>query len=107
VRDYVHVDDLAEAHAAGLEHVRTHPEGGVFNLGTGRGYSVLEVVKAAQDVTGRRFAVEIQDRRPGDPPRLVASHDQATRVLGWRPAHSGLEEILETAWRWHQVRHGT
>jgi UDP-glucose 4-epimerase len=101
VRDYVHVLDLAEAHALALEE-----ESGsvltVYNLGSGTGASVQEVVAAAGRVTGRRIAVPVGPRRAGDPPRLVASHARAQRDLGWQPRRD-LEAILADAWAWHRA----
>jgi UDP-glucose-4-epimerase GalE len=101
VRDYIHVDDLAEAHLLALEAVR--PGGGFFcNLGTGKGCSVREVIRTAEEVTGKRVPVQEGPRRPGDPPVLVASADKARRELGWRPRYTELRPILETAWHWHR-----
>lgn len=103
IRDYVHVTDIAEAHLRALD-VRI--ESGaplVVNLGTGTGRSVREVVEAARRVTGRPVPVSEKPRRPGDPPELVAAVARARTVLGWEAAHSSLEEILDSAWRWHQA----
>ncbi len=102
VRDYVHVDDLAEAHLLALENVRPG-EGLKLNLGTGRGYSVREVIRAAEEVTGKKIAVKESPRRPGDPPALVASSAKAGEVLGWRPRYDELRPIVETAWNWHRT----
>jgi UDP-glucose 4-epimerase len=101
VRDYIHVDDIADAHVRALD-VR---EGGAIalNLGTGTGHSVRQVVEAARRVTGRPIATADRPRRPGDPPELVAAAQRAGTVLGWRPGRSGIEEILESAWRWHRA----
>ena len=97
VRDYVHVRDLADAHIAALEGL---PQtAGAFNLGTGSGSSVFEVLRAVDAATGRRTLVEHAGRRPGDPPVLVASNDRARRVLGWRPKRP-LDGIIEDAWVW-------
>jgi UDP-glucose-4-epimerase GalE len=101
VRDYVHVDDLAEAHLLALE--RLEPGRGLaYNLGTGQGHSVREVVRTCEEVTGRPIAVVQAPRRPGDPPFLVAAAERARRELGWRPRFGDLRGIVETAWRWHQ-----
>lgn len=105
VRDYVHVCDLAEAHLLALEALRAGAAGGVYNLGTGRGHSVREVVEAARRMTGHPIPCTVGPRRPGDPAVLVASGERAERELGWRPRH-GLEEMVATAWRWHRRRHG-
>jgi len=100
VRDYTHVVDLAEAHVLALEHLRSGGEPAALNLGTGTGYSVLQVVKGLEEVAGRPLPVTFGDRRPGDPPAVWADPARAFDVLGWR-ARLGLPEILATAWRWH------
>jgi UDP-glucose-4-epimerase GalE len=97
IRDYVHVVDLAEAHIVALEAL---PEtSGCFNLGTGQGDSVLTVLDTVQRVTGRRVARVVVERRPGDPPALIASHAKAEATLGWRPGRS-LRDAVADAWRW-------
>ena len=101
VRDYVHVADIADAHVRALEVDVTGAE--TLNLGTGAGYSVLDVVEAARRVTGRAIPTMACPRRPGDPPELVAAVGRAGRLLGWQPQRSGLEEILVSAWQWHQT----
>ena len=106
VRDYIHVWDLAAAHGKAIRHLLDGGAPGAFNLGTGVGYSVLDVFAAAKKVTGREITATVGPRRAGDPPRLVTNFDKAERVLGWSPAHSDLETILQTAWDWHQKRHG-
>ncbi len=101
VRDYVHVDDLAEAHLLALEKLAP----GValrLNLGTGRGHSVREVIRVAEEVTGKKVPVKEGPRRPGDPPVLVAAAGRARRELGWRPRYAELRPIVETAWNWHR-----
>ncbi|MFQ5743765.1 MAG: UDP-glucose 4-epimerase GalE [Acidobacteriota bacterium] len=102
VRDYVHVTDLAAAHLAALALLADGHPGGVFNLGTGKGQSVLEVVAAARQVTGRAIPLRIGMRRPGDPPCLVADSRRANRELGWTPRRSELATILNDAWSWRQ-----
>lgn len=99
IRDYIHIVDLAKAHVLALASRKV----GAFNLGTGTGYSVKEVIEMAREVTGRPIPVRIAPRRPGDPARLVASAHKAQRVLGWKPERSNLRTILEDAWRWHQA----
>lgn len=99
VRDYIHVNDLAEAHLAALEHLARGGESGAFNLGTGRGHSVKEVVDTVRAVTGHAVPAVPAPRRAGDPPELVAAVDRAARVLGWRAARSDLRAIVEDAWR--------
>jgi len=102
VRDYVHVSDLADAHWRALEYLDRGGASDIFNLGTGRGYSVMELADAVSRVAGKEVPRIIADRRPGDPPSLVASADKAERVLGWRPGRSDLDTILQTAWDWFQ-----
>ena len=111
VRDYVHVLDIADAHVRALEadpaDAGARGKVTAVNLGTGVGYSVLAVAEAARRVTGRPIPAVARPRRPGDPPELVAAAGRAKAVLGWRPRHSGLEEILASAWAWHQAHpHG-
>jgi UDP-glucose 4-epimerase len=101
IRDYVHVGDLAEAHALALEWA-AEPGFTPLNLGTERGHSVAEIVAAAAGVTGRPLAPAVRARRPGDPARLVADPGQARRLLGWEPRRSDLATILGDAWRWHR-----
>ena len=100
IRDYIHVSDLASAHLRALEHLRQGGGSELINLGTGRGNSVLDVVEAVGRITGRPVARVLHPRRAGDPARLVAKADRAATVLGWRPLHSGLEEIVESAHAW-------
>lgn len=100
IRDYIHVDDLATAHLLALEKLAP----GValkYNLGTGKGYSVREVIDTVQRVSGRKATVKIGARRPGDPAELVASSAKITQELGWRPQYPELQAIVETAWNWH------
>lgn len=101
IRDYLHVEDLAEAHALALDYLRSGGRSEFINLGNGRGFSVLEVVEAGRRVTGRAVETVFSPRRPGDPPALVAAAEKARRVLGWQRARTDLEEIIRTAWRWH------
>jgi UDP-glucose-4-epimerase GalE len=101
VRDYIHVDDLAEAHLLALEALQPG-KGLCYNLGTGRGYSVREVIRTAEEVTGKPVAVKEGPRRPGDPPALVAASEKVQRELGWQPRYTELRPIVETAWNWHR-----
>lgn len=103
VRDYVHVSDIADAHLRALDAKLDGDAPLAVNLGTGTGRSVREVVAAARRVTARELATVERPRRPGDPPELVAAVQRARTVLGWRASHSSLEEILSSAWRWHQA----
>ena len=102
VRDYVHVDDLAEAHLLALEKIEAG-KGLCLNLGTGRGHSVREVVRACEEVTGKPVPLREGPRRAGDPPALVAAAGRANEVLGWRPRYTDLRPIVETAWNWHRT----
>jgi UDP-glucose 4-epimerase len=118
IRDYIHVGDLADAHLLGLQWVarqaqRLKGEGpaapaipGVFNLGNGKGYSVREVLQAAEAVTGRPVPAKVAPRRAGDPPVLLASAEKAQRELGWQPRYPELDVILSHAWAWHQRLRG-
>lgn len=102
VRDYVHVQDLAQAHALALDYMDTHPGAHAFNLGNGRGFSVREVIAAAAEVAGRDIPCEAAPRREGDPAVLVASSVRARRELGWSPEWTDLHAIIESAWGWHR-----
>ena len=102
VRDYIHVTDLANSHYLALKVMMEKGQGDAFNLGTGHGYSVKEVIAEAQRVTGKLIPITYGLRRPGDPPELVGKTDKAQKILGWKPEHSSLENILKTAWVWHQ-----
>jgi UDP-glucose 4-epimerase len=104
IRDYIHVTDLAEAHIAALHHLRKGGASDCLNLGTGRGYSVLEVIACARQITGKPISVSIEAPRPGDPARLVADPARAKALLGWEPQSSQLPVILRSAWEW-RLRH--
>lgn len=105
VRDYIHINDLCEAHRLALEYLQAHPGSHGFNLGNGNGFSVRQVIAAASSVTGRAIPYTVEARRPGDPPVLVADSQKAVRELGWQPRLADLHSIIETAWRWHQHPH--
>lgn len=102
VRDYVHVNDLADAHLKALHWMGANEGAACFNLGNGHGFSVRQIIDAAQKVAGRPVKYEVAARREGDPAMLVASSELARRELGWRPRYTKIEDILNTAWRWHQ-----
>jgi UDP-glucose 4-epimerase len=104
IRDYIHVSDLADAHLLALNALETNGKL-IFNLGNGQGFSVREVIESARRVTGHRIPAEIHPRRPGDPAVLVASSEKAIRELGWKPRYTQLDEIIRTAWIWHQKRY--
>ncbi|UPG88089.1 UDP-glucose 4-epimerase GalE [Luteibacter aegosomaticola] len=101
VRDYVHVNDLASAHLLAIEYMEKNEGAFTFNLGNGEGFTVREVIAAAEKVTGRTVPHEFAERRAGDPAVLVASSQQARDELGWRPAMARMEDILASAWQWH------
>lgn len=102
VRDYIHVADLADAHLRATLHLSGGGESCALNLGTGQGSSVREVVKAVGRMCGGRVPYRDSPRRPGDPPSLVADPRRASKILDWRPAHSDLDSIVSSAWKWHQ-----
>lgn len=101
LRDYIHVSDLAAAHALALDALASGTPAAVYNLGNGNGYSVLEVIKTAEEVVGRPIKVKCGPKRPGDPAALVASSRRIMDELGWQPRFADLKTIIETAWRWH------
>jgi UDP-glucose 4-epimerase len=106
VRDYVHVCDLAQAHLLALERLLAGKPGGIYNLGSSRGYTVREVIELARKITGHPIPATDAPRRPGDPAVLVASPEKARRELGWQPRFAALETILATAWAWHRREAG-
>ena len=101
IRDYIHVLDLAAAHLLALGAIET--DNCTYHLGNGDGFSVRQVIETARTVTGRRIPEAIGQRRPGDPPRLVANSDKIRRELGWQPQFGELEQIVSSAWQWHQA----
>jgi UDP-glucose 4-epimerase len=115
IRDYIRVSNLADAHVLGLELLQrqqsetaadgpTEPR--LYNLGNGKGFSVQEVISTDRQVTGRDLMAEVAERRPGDPPVLVASSAKARQELGWTPRYADLATIIRHAWAWHQQRFG-
>ncbi len=102
IRDYIHVNDLADAHLLAVEALSRGRESSVFNLGNGEGYSVKEVIDTVKKVTGRNFEVEVSDRRAGDPAVLIASSEKIQEELNWQPQYPELEKIISTAWNWHK-----
>lgn len=101
VRDYIHVDDLAEAHILAIEALNSDKELAAYNLGSGSGYSCLEIINMVKEISGQDFSVQHAPRRPGDPATLIASSEKIQKDLGWQPQH-GLREIIESAYHWHQ-----
>ncbi|UWZ82096.1 UDP-glucose 4-epimerase GalE [Occallatibacter riparius] len=104
IRDYIHVSDLADAHLLALDALESSSRL-IFNLGNGKGFSVKEVIESARRVTGHPIPAELHPRRPGDPAFLVAGSEKAIKELGWKPRYTQLDDILRTAWAWHQQRY--
>ncbi|MBV8866182.1 MAG: UDP-glucose 4-epimerase GalE [Acidobacteriaceae bacterium] len=105
IRDYIHVSDLAEAHIASIETLLAGGKSDVFNVGTGSGHSVKEVMAAVERVTGKEVPFKMGPRREGDPPSLVADSSKLQRLLGWKPAYTGLDKIVADAWQFAQQHH--
>ena len=101
IRDYVHPIDLADAHILAADYLRNGNPSDVFNLGSSTGFSNLEMLKTAREVTGKEIPAEIAGRRGGDPDTLIAASDKARRVLGWNPQYDDVHKLIETAWKWH------
>lgn len=104
IRDYIHVCDLADAHIRAMEYLQTENRSQIINLGNGEGYSVLEIINAAKDVTGKDIKVELCGRRAGDPAKLIANNQKALEVLGWKPEYTDVHEIIQTAWNFYIQR---
>ena len=100
IRDYIHVRDLVEAHLLALQYLEREDKSGIFNLGSGDGYSVKQIIDSARRITGREIPAKVEPRRAGDPSVLIASNKKAAEVLGWTPKR-GLDEIIADAWSWH------
>ena len=103
IRDYIHVTDLASAHVLAMNYLVGGGESRVFNLGSGNGFSVKDIIDTAKNVTGINIPVEYGERRKGDPSTLIASSDCIKDILGWNPKHSELSQIISDAWRWHRL----
>ncbi len=101
IRDYIHVSDIAEAHVLGLEYLLKNKKSDVFNIGTGTGTSVLEIIKSVEKISGKKVQFLMNPRRAGDPAKLVADSLKIKKILGWNPKYSDLETIIKTAWNWH------
>ena len=104
VRDYIHVQDLAQAHWLALEYLQNGGESDAINLGNGNGFSILEILNVIERITGKKVPHQFQDRRSGDPAKLVGSNAKAREILQWSPEFPDLEKIIQTAWNWHQFR---
>lgn len=102
VRDYIHVTDLAQAHMLAVDYLLNGGESNIFNLGNGKGFTVKEVIEVARKVTGNSIPAVVSPRRDGDPAQLIASSKKAKEILGWKPEHDSLEEIIQSAWNWHK-----
>ena len=102
VRDYIHVTDLAQAHILAVVYLLNGGESNIFNLGNGKGFTVKEVIEVARKVTGNSIPAVVSPRRDGDPAQLIASSKKAKEILGWKPEHDSLEEIIQSAWNWHK-----
>ncbi|MBR3745567.1 MAG: UDP-glucose 4-epimerase GalE [Selenomonadaceae bacterium] len=103
IRDYIHVLDLAAAHQNALNYLRNGGESDFFNLGSGKGFSVKEIISTAEKVTAQKIKTVIGARRAGDPARLIASSDKARKILHWQPRFDDIEKIISTAWNWHST----
>lgn len=104
IRDYVHVEDLINAHLLALGYLENDGESNIFNLGSSQGFSVKEIVEAARTVTGKEIPIEMGERRAGDPAKLIASPEKAKTMLGWEPTRTSTEKIIQDAWNWHTKR---
>lgn len=102
IRDYIHVTDLADAHILALENIMKNRISNIYNLGNGKGFSVKEVIEVARKVTGHSIPGEVASRRAGDPAVLIASSEKITNELNWTPRYNSLEQIIKSAWAWHQ-----
>jgi UDP-glucose-4-epimerase GalE len=105
IRDYIHVSDLATAHSAAVQHLISGGPSGSYNCGTGEGFTVLEVIRSAERVTGRPVPFEFGPRREGDPPSLVADASKLKLELGWSPKFTTLDELISSAWQFEEKRH--
>jgi len=102
IRDYIHVEDLIDAHILALSYLQNGGESTIVNLGSGTGFSVNEMVETAREVTGHNIPAKVVPRRSGDPSKLIASSEKAKRILGWKPKRTMIKQIIEDAWNWHQ-----
>ncbi len=105
VRDYIHINDIVSAHIQCMESLGDHENFSFYNLGNGKGFSVNEIITAAKEVTGKKIRTIMEDRRPGDPPKLIGDTSKIRRELGWAPKIPGIHDIISTAWNWHKSHH--
>ncbi len=103
IRDYIHVEDLIDAHILALNYLKNGGPSDIFNLGSSQGFSVKEIVEMAREVTGKEIRAEIGPRRAGDPSILIASSEKAKKILGWKPSRTNIEQIIKDAWNWHST----
>lgn len=103
IRDYIHVTDLAQAHILAVKYLMEGNDSNIFNLGNGIGFTVNEVIETARKVTAHPIPAVVTPRREGDPAKLIASSEKAKTILGWKPEHADLEEIIKSAWKWHST----
>lgn len=103
IRDYIHVEDLIDAHILALNYLKNGGQSDIFNLGSSQGFSVKEIVEMAREVTGKEIRAEIGPRRAGDPSILIASSEKAKKILGWTPSRTNIEQIIKDAWNWHST----
>ncbi|WP_121610981.1 UDP-glucose 4-epimerase GalE [Mesobacillus foraminis] len=103
IRDYIHVEDLIDAHILALRYLQNGGESNIFNLGSSQGFSVKEIIEAAREVTKHEIPAKIVERRAGDPSSLIASSAKAVEVLGWMPSRTRIHQIIQDAWNWHQA----
>ncbi|GMB01527.1 UDP-glucose 4-epimerase GalE [Pelosinus sp. IPA-1] len=102
IRDYIHVEDLIEAHILAMHYLENQGDSNIFNLGSSQGFSVRQIIEAAREVTGHPIPAKIGERRAGDPSTLIASSDKAKKILGWQPKRTLIHQIIADAWKWHQ-----
>jgi len=102
IRDYIHVTDLAKAHILAMEYLMNGGKSDNFNFGNGVGFSVMDIIECARKITGHPIPIKIEQRRAGDPARLIASSQKADKILKWQPKNSQIETIIQTAWNWHK-----
>ncbi|AIF53298.1 UDP-glucose 4-epimerase GalE [Pelosinus sp. UFO1] len=102
IRDYIHVEDLIEAHILAMHYLQNQGDSNIFNLGSSQGFSVRQIIEAAREVTGHPIPAKIGERRAGDPSTLIASSDKAKKILGWQPKRTLIHQIIADAWKWHQ-----